>query len=211
MSSRHLHIKVCGMKHARNILDVSVLDIDYMGFIFYSKSPRFVGDNFVLPLLAPRLKRVGVFVNESTSNMLAKAAEFGLDYIQLHGSESAQQCIELRADGIKVIKVFSVDDNFDFDQTLPYRDVSDFFLFDTKGKHLGGNGRTFNWSILDKYDQEVPFFLSGGLNQENLGELELFSKWNLHAADVNSGVEDSPGLKNISAVCKVIEILNAKP
>lgn len=211
MSNRRLHVKVCGMKHPANILEVSSLAIDYMGFIFYPKSPRFVGDDFVLPRLTSGLKRVGVFVNESTRNILEKAAEFGLDHIQLHGTESPQQCIELRTDGLKIIKVFSVDDEFDFEGTLPYRDVSDFFLFDTKGKYFGGNAKKFNWSVLNKYDQEVPFFLSGGLNDENLSEGELFSKWNLHAVDVNSGVEDSPGLKNINAISKVIEILNAKP
>jgi phosphoribosylanthranilate isomerase len=199
------------MKRPANISDVSLLDIDYMGFIFYSKSPRFVGVDFVLPPLTPRLKRVGVFVNESTNNILAKAAEFGLDYIQLHGGESPQQCIELRTDGLKVIKVFSVDDDFSFDETVAYRDVSDFFLFDAKGKHFGGNARKFNWNVLNNYDQEVPFFLSGGLGHENLAEREIFSKWNLHAVDINSGVEDSPGLKNINAISKVIEILNAKP
>jgi phosphoribosylanthranilate isomerase len=211
MSNRRLHIKVCGMKHPANISEVSMLDIDYMGFIFYSKSPRFVGEEFVLPPLTSRLNRVGVFVNESTKSILAKAAEFGLNHIQLHGSESPQQCIELRTDGLKIIKVFSVDDEFNFKGTLPYRDVSDFFLFDTKGKYFGGNAKTFNWSVLNKYDQEVPFFLSGGLNEENLREGELFSTWNLHAVDVNSGVEDSPGLKNINAISKVVEILNAKP
>jgi phosphoribosylanthranilate isomerase len=211
MSDRRLHIKVCGMNDPVNISEVSMLDIDYMGFIFYPSSPRFVGEHFVLPRLTSRIKRVGVFVNESTKSIRTKAAEFGLDHIQLHGSESPQQCIELRTDGLKIIKVFSVDDEFDFEETLPYRDVSDFFLFDTKGKHFGGNARKFNWSVLNKYDQEVPFFLSGGLNDQNLSEGELFSKWNLHAVDVNSGVEDSPGLKSVNAISKVVEILNAKP
>ena len=157
-------MKVCGMRDLANVLEVSALQPDYMGFIFYSPSPRYVGEDFRIPEnFPPATKRVGVFVNESTVEIIARIRQFELHYVQLHGNESVEQCRELKKYA-GLIKVFPIDDDMDFSITTRYRDVVDFFLFDTKGKFYGGNASTFNWSILRKYDQTVPFFLSGGLN-----------------------------------------------
>lgn len=201
----NMAIKVCGMRDHQNIMQVASLSPQYLGFIFYPHTPRFVGWDFIVPHDLPAtIKRVGVFVNESSEVIVTKAKALGLDLIQLHGNESVIQCEELKSTGLNVIKVFSVDDNFDFDTTDPFKKVVDYFLFDTKGKYYGGNARTFNWSVLNKYKQEVPFFLSGGLSPENTGNLAEILKMNLHALDLNSGVESSPGIKNPEKIKAVI-------
>jgi phosphoribosylanthranilate isomerase len=186
------------MRDADNILAVAALRPAYMGFIFYEKSPRFVGQSFVLPVGFPaEIKTVGVFVNASAETMLATAARIGLDALQLHGHESVEVCRQVKAAGLEVIKVFSVDDDFDFAGTQPYREVADYFLFDTKGKYYGGNAQAFDWSVLRRYDQQVPFFLSGGLTPANVAGAITLEDVNLYALDVNSGVETAPGKKDI--------------
>ena len=193
------------MRDAENIAAVASLGPQYLGFIFYPKSPRFVGENFDIPANLPAsIASVGVFVNESSAVIMAKRKSSKLDFVQLHGNESPAQCDELKATGLGVIKVFSIDDKFNFDVTKPYRDVVDYFLFDTKGKYYGGNANTFNWKILRKYDQAVPFFLSGGLSPDNVNTLGDIQKMNLHALDLNSGVEISPGLKDLKKVETII-------
>src|SRR5687768_2660363 len=128
---RKINLKVCGMRETENVKQVAALQPDFMGFIFYGKSPRYVGDEFTIPDgMASTIKRVGVFVNESTEVMLAKAASLKLEYLQLHGQEPVEQCVELKKHNIKIIKVFSIDDQFDFKLTKPYQDVVDYFLFD---------------------------------------------------------------------------------
>ena len=193
------------MRDAENIAAVASLGPQYLGFIFYPKSPRFVGENFDIPANLPAsIASVGAFVNESSAVIMAKRKSSKLDFVQLHGNESPAQCDELKATGLGVIKVFSIDDKFNFDVTKPYRDVVDYFLFDTKGKYYGGNANTFNWKILSKYDQAVPFFLSGGLSPDNANTLGDIQKMNLHALDLNSGVEISPGLKDLKKVETII-------
>ena len=190
-----------------NITAVASLRPQYLGFIFYPKSPRFVGESFDIPANLPAsIKRVGVFVNESNAVIIAKSQSLKLDLVQLHGNESPEQCDELKATGLGVIKVFSVDDDFNFDLTKPYREVVDYFLFDTKGKYYGGNAKTFNWKILRQYDQEVPFFLSGGLSPDNVNTLGDIQKMNLHALDLNSGVEISPGIKDLEKIKTVMTL-----
>jgi phosphoribosylanthranilate isomerase len=201
VETQQVKLKICGMRDVDNIMKVTSLQPDYMGFIFYAKSPRFVGNDFSLPEEFPSsVKRVGVFVNESNEVIFRKIDALQLDYLQLHGAESVQQCNELKKHNTKVIKVFSVDDQFDFEAVKPYAGVVDFFLFDTKGKYYGGNAQTFNWSILDRYDQQVPFFLSGGLGSDNISGIKALQGMNLHALDVNSGVEISPALKDVNKI-----------
>jgi phosphoribosylanthranilate isomerase len=202
----NIAIKICGMRDHQNIMQVASLSPQYLGFIFYPHSPRFVGWDFILPVdLPPTIKRVGVFVNESNEVVATKAKMLGLELIQLHGNETVTQCQELKSMGLTVVKVFSVDDDFDFHHTDPFKKAVDYFLFDTKGTYYGGNSRTFNWSVLNKYDQEIPFFLSGGLSSENVGNLDEVLKMNLHALDLNSGVETSPGIKDLDKVKKAID------
>jgi phosphoribosylanthranilate isomerase len=203
-----IRIKVCGMRDPENILQVSELHPDYMGFIFYPKSKRFVGTEFQIPEQLPKeIKRVGVFVNETTDNILALAKAHSLDFIQLHGNESAKQCVELKQNSLGVIKVFQVDAQFDFSEIDPYKKVVNYFLFDTKSTSYGGTGKSFDWNLLKQYDQEIPFFLSGGLSISNIEKTKEMNKMNLHALDINSGVEISPGLKAIEKIKELKQIL----
>jgi len=196
------------MRYPENIRDVEALQPDYLGFIFYAPSPRFVGMDYIIPELSPSIKRVGVFVNETESVILHTAMLMKLDMVQLHGTESPALCAAIKSHGIGVVKAFSVDDTFDFAKTTPYEDAVDFVLFDTKGKHYGGNAVTFNWDVLDRYNQKVPFFLSGGLAADNVLGIEKLMHMNLHALDMNSGVEDAPALKNIQKIRQLKEQLS---
>ncbi|MDN5199824.1 phosphoribosylanthranilate isomerase [Fulvivirgaceae bacterium BMA10] len=210
MSQRKIKLKVCGMKHPENIQEVMGLAPDYMGFIFYSKSPRFVADHLsgsFLDELSSNIKRVGVFVNEDIESIREKVKVFSLDAVQLHGNEPIEDCRTLKKEGLTVIKVFSVGEQFDFDVLEPYKPHVDFFLFDTKGKDYGGNGIAFDWSILKQYDNEVPFFLSGGIDLENISEIAQLKGLNIHAIDVNSRFELEPGLKEVEKLKKLKKIL----
>ncbi|MEJ7645630.1 MAG: phosphoribosylanthranilate isomerase [Chryseolinea sp.] len=201
-----IKVKICGMKERDNILTVAALRPHYLGFIEYPLSPRYVGDEFVMPVeLSQSTTRVGVFVNESSEVIFRKAAIQGYEYVQLHGDETAAQCRELKDGGLKIIKVFSVDDHFNFAVTKSFVSDADYFLFDTKGKLYGGNGKAFDWNMLKHYDQEVPFFLSGGLSVDNLADLTDLAHMNICAIDLNSGVEVSPGIKDITKVAKVMD------
>jgi phosphoribosylanthranilate isomerase len=191
-------LKVCGMRELENIKEVSSLQPDFMGFIFYSGSPRCILADFEMPQLPASIKKVGVFVNESVDRIESLIPKHGLDFVQLHGHETPEQCEKLKNSNVKVIKTFSVDEHFDFSRTKSFEGSVDYFLFDTKGKSHGGNGQVFNWELLQKYDDTVPFFLSGGLSPENIHAVSRLRDMNLFAVDINSGVEVKPGLKDVS-------------
>ena len=199
------------MREPENILGVAKLQPDFMGFIFYDQSPRCVPHNFKMPLeLSSYIKKVGVFVDEQYERVFDSVNRHGLDYAQLHGNETVLHCEKLKQAGIGVIKVFSIDESFDFKSVEPYKDVSDFFLFDTKGKLYGGNALTFDWNLLQRYDQEIPFFLSGGVSSSNIRDVLQLKDLNLYAVDVNSGVEISPGVKDVSKINQLVNILQSQ-
>ena len=207
---KEIKIKVCGMRESQNISDLAKLNPDYMGFIFFEKSKRDVSKKLKrndLDKIPTTIKKVGVFVNATNEDIYKTIKSFNLDLVQLHGAETPEMCLEIKNSGIKVIKAFSVDSAFDFTTTSPYKTTCDYFLFDTKGKEAGGNGFTFDWSILDKYDNDIPFLLSGGLDETNISEVNKLTHLNIHAVDVNSKFEIKPALKNIellnSSVFKV--------
>ena len=188
-----MKLKICGMKYPSNILETAQLMPDYLGLIFYEKSPRyFYGE---LPIINPSIQKVGVFVNASLEEILTKIKQYDLQIIQLHGNESPEFCHLLKHINTVIIKVFAVDDAFEFSQIYPYENVCDYFLFDTKGKNPGGNGTSFNWQLLQQYPSQKPFFLSGGIG---LDDIEKIKKLDLpiHAIDINSKFESLPGLKN---------------
>ncbi len=199
--------KICGMKYHDNILAVAGLQPDYMGFIFYPGSKRFMTEK--IPELSEKIKKTGVFVNQPVSEVITKIKEYDLDAVQLHGEETVPYCKELLLafeqfkNGLKrpeVIKAFAIDEDFDSGTLEPYQEVCDFFLFDTKGKDRGGNGIAFDWELLQDYKQKKPFFLSGGIGLETSGGLQLFLGSgigkNCYAIDVNSRFEIEPGLKD---------------
>jgi phosphoribosylanthranilate isomerase len=203
-----VQIKVCGMRDSANIQEVAGLKPDYLGFIFYDQSPRYVGTEFKMPDFRKKTKRVGVFVNHPVEFIFRQLEQYTLDAVQLHGDEQAEVCARIKSRGITVIKSFPVDSDFDFSRTLEYQYKADFFLFDTKGKSYGGTGQAFDWNHLKKYSSPTPFFLSGGLSEENISKLAAIQNPSLYAVDLNSGVEDSPGMKNKSKLEKVIKLLN---
>ncbi|MGC4020627.1 MAG: phosphoribosylanthranilate isomerase [Cyclobacteriaceae bacterium] len=193
------------MRDSKNILDVAELHPDFMGFIFYPKSKRFIGNDFKIPDALPKqIKRVGVFVNESLENILFHVKKHFLDYVQLHGDEDYDFCRSLHAK-VKIIKVFSVDHSFDFENTKQFEDFSDYFLFDTKTETFGGSGISFDWSLLQKYSGNIPIFLSGGLSPDNIYGVNRIKNENLFALDLNSGVEISPGLKDKNKISDIIK------
>ena len=187
------------MRESTNISELLKLQPDYMGFIFYGKSKRDVADRLDAQLLnafPSSTEKVGVFVNAVVDFVKEKVAQFGLDLVQLHGDETPEYCADLKVSGVKVMKVFSVGESFDFDQLEAYKPYVDFFLFDTKGKERGGNGELFNWELLNEYDGAVPYFLSGGIDLENIESLSDL-KVQPYAIDVNSKFEIEPGLKDV--------------
>jgi phosphoribosylanthranilate isomerase len=201
----NLKLKICGLRDTENIREISALQPDFQGFIYYAKSPRFVGDNFQIPTTTA--KRVGVFVNESVDNVLKKVKQDRLDLVQLHGNEEPLAVKQLFGNGVQVMKVFSIDKDFDFNLVKPFVPFSKFFLFDTKTTSYGGSGKTFHWMLLNQYTHSTPFFLSGGLSPENIRGISQIKNPALYGVDVNSGVEDSPGIKNINKVKELISIL----
>ena len=168
--STKLKVKVCGMREPENMVAVARQGVDYMGFIFYEKSGRYVGPSLDVTALddQPYVEKVGVFVNASTDFIIEQVKKYGFGLVQLHGDETPDQCKEVRQAGVAVIKAFSVGDSFDFDLLQPYKPWCDFFLFDTKGKSYGGNGVAFDWNVLKDYDNERPIFLSRGLDLQNI-------------------------------------------
>ncbi|HTF17506.1 MAG TPA: phosphoribosylanthranilate isomerase [Chryseolinea sp.] len=185
------------MRDLDNIGTVAALSPDYLGFIEYTRSPRFVGAGFRTPELADSIRRVGVFVNESIDVIEGRITSARYDAVQLHGEEGPDFCARLRDKGVPVIKVFRVDDEFDFDETKAYFNKVDQLLFDARGKQPGGNGIRFDPHTLQRYDQRIPFFLSGGLQPETLLEdIANLSGMNLYGVDLNSGVERAPAIKD---------------
>ena len=193
-----MKLKICGMKYQENILDVAALSPDYMGFIFYENSPRSI-DTYI-PDIPKSIKKVGVFVNESLENVKKKAAQYNLNTVQLHGHEAPEFCRKLKNKGLEIIKVFSIRNEFDFSRLSAYEPFIDFFLFDTKGPNPGGNGFCFDWSVLQEYNSNKPYFLSGGIGVEQLESLKKFKNSTAakqcYAIDINSKFELKPGLKD---------------
>ncbi len=197
-----MQVKICGIREAANLRDIAGLLPDYVGFIFYPKSARYVGDALdaeALRDLPPTVRKVGVFVDAPLPELLATAARYGLDYVQLHGHESAAYCREAHAQGLRIIKAFSVGEQFDFGPLAEYGTVCDYFLFDTKGQQPGGNGYAFDWRVLADYQGPAPFLLSGGLGPTNASELLAFQHPFLAGYDFNSQLETAPGLKDVAA------------
>jgi phosphoribosylanthranilate isomerase len=194
-----MKLKICGMKYPDNILEVGTLLPDYMGFIFWEKSARYFDGT--LPTLPQSIKKIGVFVNANKEEIEAQVLKHDLQAVQLHGQESVAFCHELKntlANTTEIIKAFSVDDTFDFNQLEPFETVCNYFLFDTKGKLPGGNGTTFDWKVLEQYPSQKPFFLSGGIGLDEIDLVKQILKTDLPiiAIDVNSKFEIEAGLKN---------------
>lgn len=198
-------IKVCGMRDAENIREVEALGIDLMGFIFWPKSSRYVSQR--PDYLPTKCKRVGVFVDEDPEQVKRLAAEYRLDYIQLHGHETPEVISYLRTPALphpRILKAFNISTAEDLLQTQPYEGLVDGFLFDAKGKSVGGNGEKFNWDVLDAYQGSTPFLLSGGIGPDDVERVHAFRHPKCIDIDLNSRFELSPGLKDIAKLKEFI-------
>ena len=192
-------IKVCGMRETDNIRDVEALGIDMMGFIFWPKSSRYVSQR--PDYLPKRVKRVGVFVDEDPEQVKRLADDYGLDYIQLHGHETPEVISYLRTPALphpRIIKAFNISTAEDLIQTQPYEGLVDYFLFDAKGKSVGGNGEKFNWNVLDAYQGSTPFLLSGGIGPDDAERVNAFYHPKCIGIDLNSRFELAPGFKDVA-------------
>jgi len=208
-----LKIKVCGMRDPENISDVVAALPDYLGFILYPKSKRFVGfepSTEVMAVVPDSVKKVGVFVDETPEKVLEICQKWKLNVVQLHGLETPEYCQQIQDSGITVFKAFSVDDQFDFEKLNAYSRVCDYFLFDTKGRLPGGSGKKFNWQLIENYKCDVPFFLSGGIGPEDIDTIRQFSHPKLFGIDINSGFEISPALKDVVKVRNFIYGIRSK-
>lgn len=199
-----MKVKVCGMRDPQNIAEATSLPIDFMGFIFWDGSSRFV--QHPTPKLPNSITKVGVFVNASLTEILATARQHQLGAIQLHGQESVELCQQLQAAGTLVIKAFSVGKTFDFSQLRPYESHCDYFLFDTKSDLPGGSGKQFDWTLLNEYDSPTPFWIAGGIGPKDVETVLQLKKKGLplHTLDLNSKFETAPAQKNIELLAEFL-------
>lgn len=223
----NLIVKVCGMRDGENIRQVVELGVDWIGMIFWDKSPRNVTmiptNAGIIPDRANgqwskvngQCKRVGVFVDEMAQNIVTRVFNYKLDIIQLHGHESPTLIRNLRLTldpdirpGIKIIKAISVETIDDIATYKDYSDCVDYFLFDTKCKTVGGSGEQFDWSILDAYDGELPFLLSGGIGPDDAERVRAFHHPKCIGIDLNSRFETEPGIKDVDALRRFLSQLS---
>ncbi len=185
------------MKYQENIQEMLSLEPDYMGFIFYRNSKRYVDSldaEWIHKLSGT--KKTGVFVDAEPGKIRDRITRFGLQAVQLHGNEGPETCEAVRDTGVETIKAFGIADGFNWDSLTDYIDAVDYFLFDTKTAGYGGSGQTFDWELLTGYTHDKPYFLSGGLEPDNLHRALEIDDDRLYALDLNSKFETQPALKN---------------
>lgn len=215
-----IKLKVCGLTKLDQIVELMQMNIDFLGFIFYEKSPRYVLNALTLNEIKSIQHRgkVGVFVNENIPTILEISEKAGLNYIQLHGDENEDFIIELRQnlkEEVKIIKVFRIpiviprneESQRFFTSLLAVQNDIDYVLFDTDSKSFGGTGKTFDWQILNELEINIPYFLSGGISEENIENLKQLEQQPF-ALDINSKVEIEPGNKNINKIKIVKNLLH---
>lgn len=203
-----IKVKICGMHKPLNVKEIAEAKPDFMGFVFYAKSPRYVGadpEMTVFQNVPSGIKRIGVFINEVNHKILDLSIHTGLDMIQLHGNESPVSCLQLKLTGLTIIKTFNIADDFNFESLMQYMPVCDYFLFDSKSELSGGSGRKFNWIKLKDYSLNKPFFLSGGIGPEDSGLINSLENRGFFAVDINSRFETTQGIKDVAMVKKFIE------
>ena len=192
------------MRDPENVRQLITLPIDYIGFIFYDKSPRYVGPNLHEDILTAlkdsHIKKTGVFVDMPADQLLERARVNELDVIQCHGDETPDYCVKIKEKGYTVIKAFRIGNEFDVRILNNYSGSCDYFLFDTYTKSYGGSGEQFDWNVLKKYEIRNHVFLSGGIDLDDAERIRTMSWLNIHAVDVNSRFETAPGIKNIDKI-----------
>ena len=189
-------VKICGLTDIDNICKLLFLEPDYMGFIFYPKSPRYVVGRLnpdLLSVIPDTVKRTGVFVNQSEVEIRDAVKRFGLQAVQLHGHEKPRLCAQLRDMGVEILKAFHIEDDHDFESVWEYTEVVDYYLFDTKTEAYGGSGKGFDWNLILRQPLRTPWVLSGGIGPDNIVEAAQIGA---SMIDLNSCFESSPGIKD---------------
>ena len=215
-STNNYQLKVCGLTKLDQIQELISMNIDFLGFIFYEKSPRFVLNHLSLEEISEinHQGKVGVFVNETVEKIVEISEKAKLNFIQLHGDEDEEFILSLSqrlSKDVKIIKVFRVGETFNFQFSI-FNSLVDYFLFDTDSKAFGGTGKTFDWKILNEIEIPKPYYLSGGISLENIKNLQNFVKVNMSenktltklntpfALDINSKFETEPGIKDLEKI-----------
>lgn len=207
-----MRIKVCGMTLPEQVNALAEMGADLAGFIFYPKSPRYVGGKVSpekMRKIGGSIAKVGVFVNTPYEELLKTVDEYRLDMVQLHGDETPRFCEQV-ANYVTVIKAFRLSDDDPIEWMVrPFHDSSDMYMFDTLGSGYGGTGKKFDWNILKGSVIDKLFFLSGGIQP---GDEELLKEFShdpiarkLFSLDINSKFEISPGVKDMEKVRSFIE------
>ena len=193
-------IKICGIQSEETLLCCEKNKVDFFGMIFYPKSPRNISieNAFRLQEVSENLNvnGVGVFVNKNINDVEEIVKKIKLKFVQLHGSEDNLYIENLKKIGVKIIKSISISDIKDISKINQYESV-DYFLFDykpLKGELPGGNAKTFDWNILKNLETEKPWFLSGGVNLNNIEQ--IINDINPFGVDLSSGVEKELGIKD---------------
>jgi len=201
-----MKVKVCGLNNQSDIELLNKIGIDFMGFIFYQKSPRYQNKSLILSNISKY--KVGVFVNEDFESIRDKILKQNLTHVQLHGDESPSLCKKLMT-LVRVIKAFRISQYFDINKTHEYLESCDYFLFDTDSDSFGGSGKKFNWDIIKNFTKK-KFFLSGGIDLESIDKIQKIKKENeyLFAVDINSKFEFIPGIKDIKKIKRFLKKLN---
>ena len=218
--TENLKLKVCGLTQLTQIQELISLNTDFLGFIFYEKSPRFVLNHLSLEEISEinHQGKVGVFVNETVEKIVEISEKSNLNFIQLHGDEDEEFIKRLRQmlnENTKIIKVIRIGNQKteELKKTINHQPPTiNYFLFDTDSKAFGGTGKTFDWQILNEIEIPIPYFLSGGISLENIKNLQNFVKVNMRenktltklntpfALDINSKFEIEPGIKNLEKI-----------
>ena len=228
-------IKVCGMREPENIRALQQLDIDWMGFIFWPESPRFVrmisSRAGIIPDYSSlkedrankgqespqnRVKRVGVFVDDMPQSIVARVYNYHLDIVQLHGAESKAMIENLRSTlvpdiqpDIKIMKTIAIASADDFKKTEEYEGTVDFFLFDTKCAEMGGSGRKFDWDLIQSYKGTTAFVIVGGIAPEMVNDIKRINHPLFYGIDINSKFEIEPAVKDIDIIKQFLQALKA--
>jgi len=203
-----LKIKICGLKYPDNILGITALRPDYIGFICYPESKRFIGqlDEELIRNL-DLVKKTGVFVNAEVDEMIELVNRYHFDALQLHGDETTEICaaIRQRKPELEIIKAFGIGLDVNWSSVEAYDPFVDYYLFDTASHQYGGTGEKFDWNLLKNYKGSKLFFLSGGINPENILDASQLEDPRLFALDLNSKFEIAPGLKDVALLKKTLE------
>ena len=209
----NIKIKICGIKNTTILDCCNNLKVDYFGLIFFKRSPRNINIDNAKNLIHYQNKKntipIGVFVNYELNELNELIKITNLKYVQLHGNESNNYISELKKkNNVSIIKAIDIDGKNDLQKIELYSET-DFFLFDYKSKNNelpGGNAKSFDWSILKNINISKPWFISGGINKNNIKNmLEILNPYGI---DISSGVEDRPGIKNVNKIKEIVEIIH---